>query len=145
MPEVRFARQEDFPVLAALEKRCFSDPWSRDAFARFAEADGVILVAEEGGETAGYITLLSAADEGEIANLATAPSARRRGVAGCLLRAGEEEMKKRGVRTLYLEVRVSNEGAVALYEKNGFAPAGRRKGFYRFPTEDALIYRKELL
>ena len=145
MAEIRFAREEDFPRLAELERLCFSTPWSELSFADFARHGGLILTAGENGGISGYITVLFAADEGEIANLATDPGARRRGIASRLLAAAEEQAASRGVKTLFLEVRVSNEGAIALYEKAAYGAVGRRKNFYQFPTEDALLYRKDLL
>ncbi|MBP5288703.1 MAG: ribosomal protein S18-alanine N-acetyltransferase [Clostridia bacterium] len=145
MVEIRFAREEDFPRLAELERLCFSTPWSELSFADFARHGGMILTAVENGGISGYVTLLFAADEGEIANLATDPGARRKGIASRLLTAAEEQAVSRGGKALFLEVRASNQKAISLYEKNGYQAVGRRKNFYQFPTEDALLYRKDLV
>ena len=145
MNKIERALPEDFPRLAELETLCFSQPWSQEAFASFAESGGLTLVFREDGAVRGYVRAYMAADEGEIANVATTPEARRQGIASRLLDAAEEEARKRGVQTLYLEARISNAGAIALYEKKGFCRVGLRKGFYQLPKEDALVYRKDLV
>ena len=101
--------------------------------------DTIFLVAEESGVIQGYIGMYLAADEGEITNVAVNPACRRRGIGEGLL----TEMKKRAadhkIARIVLEVRVSNEGAIRLYEKQGFSSVGIRRGFYEFPREDARI------
>jgi ribosomal-protein-alanine N-acetyltransferase len=87
---------------------------------------------------------LIAGDEGEIADLAVAPSARRRGVGGALLDRVVRDAAASGVGALYLEVRESNAGAIALYRSRGFGAVGRRRGYYRHPSEDALVLRREI-
>ena len=145
MNRITYACPEDFPRLAELEKLCFSQPWSEEAFLSFAANGGVLTVSRENGSVSGYLGAVFAADEGEIANVAVAPEARRRGIASRLLDDLEEKARPRGVKTLYLDVRVSNAGAIALYEKKGFYRVGLRKGFYRSPGEDAFVYRKDLV
>ena len=83
-------------------------------------------------------------DEGEIADVAVAPSARRRGVARTLIERVAADLMREGVRSLYLEVRESNLAARALYGAMGFTQVGRRRGYYQLPSEDALLLRKEL-
>ena len=85
-----------------------------------------------------------AGDEGEIANLAVAPSARRHGIGAALLDASLGEARRRGVKQVYLEVRESNAAARALYERRGFSVVGRRKRYYRHPDEDALLLRRTI-
>jgi len=106
------------------------------------------LVAEEGGGTAsqlvGYVVALVMGDEGEIADIAVAPSARRAGVGRVLLSRVEDEMARCGVRALYLEVRESNRAALGLYAARGFEAVGRRRGYYRHPVEDALVLKREI-
>ncbi|MFQ8777604.1 MAG: ribosomal protein S18-alanine N-acetyltransferase [Roseburia sp.] len=91
--------------------------------------DTIFLVAEESGVIQGYIGMYLAADEGEITNVAVNPACRRRGIGEGLL----TEMKKRAadhkIARIVLEVRVSNEGAIRLYEKQGFSSVGIRRGF----------------
>ncbi len=82
--------------------------------------------------------------DGELANLAVAPDARGRGRGGRFLDALMAEAKERGVRTLFLEVRDSNEPALALYRSRGFMEIHRRRGYYRRPVEDARVLMTEL-
>ena len=129
------------PKLAQLEQLCFSEPWSEaglsaeleneNAFFRVAEsADGSIL---------GYVGMHYVAGECYIDNVAVFPQARRMGAASALLQDMTCWAKQNGCSFISLEVRPSNTGAIALYQKFGFAEAGRRKRFYRDPDEDGLI------
>ena len=76
-------------------------------------------------------------------NVAVSPDYRRQGIAGELVTRLVEELKSRGNHSLALEVRDSNLGAIALYQKLGFTQVGYRPGYYRNPKEGALILRKE--
>ena len=145
MPEIRPAEERDFPLLAALEQLIFSQPWSEAAFRSFQENGGRILVAGNAGRVQGYLTAALAAGEGEIANIAVSPEHRRQGVGRALLSALEQEARASGICTLFLEVRLGNLPAQRLYEGVGYRAVGRRKNFYSLPTEDALIYRKDIL
>ena len=134
------------PQVAALETVCFpADPWSEGLFRDALECpDTVLLVAEkEDGTVLGYAVLSAVLDEGSLDNIAVAPHCRRRGVADALLSAltlfGRERLS-----VLFLEVRASNYPAVALYEKHGFVPVGRRKDYYDAPREDAILMTLEL-
>lgn len=128
------------PQIAALEASCFSTPWSEASLeSALFDPQASFLVAEaEDGFILGYAGLHVVLDEGYIDNIAVERDARRHGVASALLdvfcRFGEVHLS-----FLTLEVRVSNEPAIALYRKFGFEEAGRRKDYYRDPKEDALI------
>ena len=93
---------------------------------------------------AGYVVAWFVLDEGEVANLAVAAGARRQGIGSALLDAAIRESTERGVTTLYLEVRESNQPARRLYASHGFEEVSRRKRYYRAPVEDALILRRTL-
>ena len=103
-----------------------------------------------GGNGAGKSTTLNAiagvwpVDEGQITNVATSEPYRRRGIGGALLHAMIREARRRGLLSLSLEVRASNTAAISLYERHGFSVAGRRRGFYTHPREDALVMIKEM-
>ena len=132
------------PQVAALEKMCFSDPWSEGSVA--SELENPLsrwLVAVEGEQVLGYVGSQTVLDESDMMNLAVDPAFRRRGIARALVLALIEELGKMGSRQLTLEVRASNESAQALYAQLGFESVGRRKNYYLNPREDALILRKE--
>ncbi len=137
---IREMQQEDVGAVAALETQIFSMPWSKQGFLDALELENtVFLVAEEDAQIVGYIGMYFSVDEGEITNVAVEPNARRCGIGGMLITAMKKEAKRRGMASIVLEVRVSNENAIRLYEQNGFVHQGVRKGFYALPKEDAYI------
>lgn len=130
--------------VALLENACFSSPWSLNAIT--SELDNPLalwLVAVQGDELVGYIGSQTVMDETDVMNIAVDPRYRRKGIAEGLICSLIEYLKNRGVHSLTLEVRCSNQPAISLYEKLGFAVVGRRPHYYSNPREDALIYRKE--
>ena len=140
MIEYREMKEEDVPFISRLEEETFSMPWSAASFLQMIEKeDARYYVAEEDGKLLGGCGLLLIAGEGNITNVVVTPEARRRGVAtgmlNHLLAAGDRE----GLTAYTLEVRVSNQAAIALYEKLGFVSEGIRPNFYEKPTEDAMI------
>lgn len=153
---IRHATLADVEAVAAIERAAFSDPWSARSFREMVgRPDVVFEVAEtqggaEGGgggarAIAGYAILYLADADGDLANLATAAAARRKGVGRRLLRHSLETARGRGAHLVFLEVRESNQAARALYESEGFTGVGRRARYYAHPVEDALILRKELV
>jgi [ribosomal protein S18]-alanine N-acetyltransferase len=146
---VRPATPADLAEIADIERASFADPWTHDALATAMGLAHVrFRVAESGGgadrRLVGYVVALVMGDEGEIADLAVAPAARRMGVGSALLARMEEEVARCGVRALYLEVRESNLAALGLYRAHEFESVGRRRAYYRRPVEDALVLRREI-
>ena len=136
----RRMRAEDVPFISRLEEETFSMPWSADSFLQMIEKeDTAYFVAEEDGRLLGGCGLLLIAGEGNITNVVVAPEARRRGVATGLLTYLLADGDRAGLTAYTLEVRVSNEAAIRLYEKFGFQWAGLRPGYYQRPREDAVI------
>ncbi len=134
-------KKDHIEALAAIERDCFADPWSETALAE--ELDNPLarfFVAEKNGEVIGYLGTLIVAGEMNVTNIAVSPAHRRNGVADKLIEAAKRVMTREKLSRLTLEVRVSNEAAIALYEKHGFQKDGIRPGFYTHPTEDAAIY-----
>ena len=133
-------------ALAAIERACFSAPWSEAALREeLGNPNALFLVAEDAaGEALGYVGCQTVLDEGYIANVAVAPKHRRRGVARALAARLALDARERGLSFLTLEVRASNAPAIALYQGAGFAPVGTRPGFYRDPPEDALLMTRYL-
>ena len=128
-------------AVAAIERDCFADPWSEAGLeeelhnpcARF-------MVAEHLTEVRGYLGTHIVADEMSVTNIAVSPAFRRQNVAGALLHDAFMTAKEKHLSRITLEVRVSNEPAIALYESMGFVKDGIRPHFYAHPTEDAAIY-----
>lgn len=96
------------------------------------------MVAIEDGVVAAYGGMTCVLDEGAITNIAVLPDFRRRGLGRAIVSALKSEAQKRGICIVFLEVRESNGGAIALYLSEGFSECGKRKGFYRHPQEDAI-------
>jgi len=142
---IRPAVPADAGALAAIERRCFTDPWSE---ASFREALGATwtfgLVAESPRVVAGYLIARELAGSGEILNVAVTPDARRHGIGRALLEEGLRMLRQHAVGEVFLEVRESNLGAQALYVTAGFRPVGQRSAYYRNPKEDALVLRLDL-
>lgn len=127
------------PTLAALEASCFADPWSEAALREeLNNPPARFLVALCGGEVAGYLGCHHILDEAFIANVAVFPAYRRRGIGRALVEAAKAQAA--GMSRLTLEVRASNEAAIALYRSLGFVEDGVRPRFYAHPTEDAVLY-----
>ena len=134
-------REQHLNAVAALETVCFAAPWTREGLAEeLSNPKAHFLVAEADGETAGYIGVQEICGEGYVTNVAVLPQYRCRGIGARLVREAVCGAKERGCTFLSLEVRVGNEAAIRLYERLGFRVQGRRKNFYRDPTEDAYIY-----
>jgi [ribosomal protein S18]-alanine N-acetyltransferase len=143
---VRRATAADLDAILTIENGAFPDPWSRRSFASLLDAPTVrmdVLVDAEGA-VLGYVVLLCAPPDADVANIAVSPRARRQGAGRRLLGTALGAAARAGVRTVHLEVRESNVAARALYAAFGFAPVGRRRGYYQQPREDALVLRATL-
>ena len=131
-------------AIAELEKICFRDPWPDQSIrSELTNPLSLWLVALADGEVVGYVGSQTVLDESDIMNVAVAPAYRRQGLGGRLLLQLQQQLCRKGVHSLTLEVRVSNEPAKALYEQLGYVQVGRRPNYYHNPREDALILRKE--
>lgn len=134
------------PAIVALEQFCFSDPWSSLAFhSELHNPLSLWLVAvDDDDRLMGYIGSQTVLDESDVMNVAVSPQYRKLGVATTLINSLCDALKNKGVKKLSLEVRQSNESAIALYQKLEFVQVGQRKNYYRNPKEDALILQKEI-
>lgn len=138
----RRMEENDCQAVEALFQDCFSHPWKKEAIGNtLLMEDYVSLVAETDGQIVGYIGYRSALDEADITNVAVSPDQRRKGIGRQLLNTLLETAADTGISNLYLEVRVSNEAAVNLYERAGFRVCGQRKNYYAEPEEDAWLMR----
>lgn len=126
---------------AELEKRCFSSPWEFEEYEKSRQReDFSCLCAYTDGEFSGFLMAFHVLDECHLLDIATEEKFRRRGIGAALIcelmkRAGEKDDS-----VIYLEVREKNQAARGLYEKLGFVPVGKRKDYYKYPTDDAVLY-----
>lgn len=128
----------DLPQVISIERRAFPTPWSLAMFVlELSKPSGICLAAVEERRIVGYEICSRYADVWHLMNIAVDPPARCRGVATALL---EELIARAGQDASYtLEVRPSNDQAIALYERFGFRSAGTRRRYYQDTGEDALI------
>lgn len=138
---IRQAEERDIIPMAALDRLCFSMPWSEASFAHEIKENHLAfyLVAEIGEELVGYAGMWLVVDEGHITNVATHPDYRKKGIASAMVTLLIETTKKEGILSHTLEVRASNQNAIDLYAKLGFEAIGIRKNYYEDNHEDAII------
>lgn len=146
MSRIRLMKPEDIAQVSSIEAAVFSQPWSSLGFSQALSLENTLFLVAEEEEIEGYLGMYLAADEGEITNVAVRKESRRKHLGEQLLARAVEVAQERGIRSYYLEVRKSNEAAIRLYEKFGFAVTGTRKGFYDKPKEDAyvMVYPPEI-
>ena len=146
---IRKAEPRDVKPLAELDARCFAAPWSEQSFEEDVVKNPLAfyLVAEsEEGDIIGYAGVWMIVGEGHITNVAASPDHRRCGVARTVLTQLFDICEtQHGIDAFTLEVRPSNDPAIALYESFGFQTAGRRKGYYEDNGEDALIMWRQVV
>ena len=143
---VRPALPTDLARMAEIEVRSFSNPWQPETFRSLLQQErAIVLVAEDTlAGVVGYTVLWWVLDQAELANVAVREDYRRRGIGSVLLEEGIAQVERRGVESLFLEVRLSNESAFRLYSDQGFTQISVRKDYYRNPREDARILVKHL-
>lgn len=138
---IRPMRRSDLDEVHAIEDRSYPFPWTRGIFGDCLRIGYCCRLAELDGDVAGYSILSVGAAEAHLLNLCVAPEQRRTGLGQALLDGVLVDTGLLRARRLFLEVRPSNRGAIALYEANDFHIIGRRPGYY--PSwegrEDALV------
>ncbi len=137
---IRRMEEGDLDQVCAIEEETFSMPWSRKSFQdTISYYHTLFLVAELDGEIAGYCGCYQSLEEAEITNIAVRRQLRGHGIGRRLLTELMRLGKEQGAFAYTLEVRVSNQAAIHLYESLGFVSFGIRKNFYEKPREDAMI------
>jgi ribosomal-protein-alanine N-acetyltransferase len=137
--EIRRLTYADLPQIIAVERRAFPTPWSLAMFVlELSKPAGVCLAALRGGEMLGYLICSRYDTVWHIMNVAVDPGRRREGIATAMLADLLRRIDGHGAR-FTLEVRESNFGAIELYKRFGFAPAGRRRRYYQDNGEDAVV------
>jgi ribosomal-protein-alanine N-acetyltransferase len=140
--EFRRLELRDLNAIEEIERASYKTPWSRSMFAgELAKPSSLSLGAfdSETGDLLGYLIISRYVDAWHVMNVAVAPDHRRRKIATLLLEQLFEQTAGAGHRGYTLEVRVSNDVAIRLYERAGFKPRGIRRGYYTDNREDALI------
>ena len=149
--EIRHATLADLTQIRALEiQSATAGHWSAGQYNALLANDAprkIVLVAQErapDSKVAGFLVAQGLTDDWELENIVVAEHCQKRGIASALVRRLLSEAEAAGAASIILEVRESNAPARRLYESNGFTAEGRRKGYYRNPVEDAILYRRSL-
>jgi len=139
-------RESDLDEVADIARQSFTSPWSRAMFENellknpFSDQ----ILVRDGRRICGYLFMMVLFDECHLLDLAVHPEYRRKGVAKMMLRSLIETIGKKKISKIFLEVRISNRIAIALYEHFGFVQIATRKGYYTSPQEDAVILQSRL-
>jgi ribosomal-protein-alanine N-acetyltransferase len=139
--QLRRLESKDLDVVEAIEQESYPTPWSRSMFdAELRKASSLAIGAfTDDGDLVGYAFVSRYVDAWHVMNVAVAHAFRRRGIASALLERLFAVTATDPRRGYTLEVRVSNTGAIMLYERLGFESRGLRRGYYTDNREDALI------
>lgn len=152
---MRDARATDRDAILQLERLVFPDPWSADAIhGELVRPQALPLVIDahphdgvphdgvpRESDILAWATFLTVVDQTELLRIAVAPSARRRGYGRRLLAHAFARLSSVGVTLCHLEVRADNQEAIAFYQRLGFSPIGKRRGYYRDGTDAHLLSR----
>ena len=130
---------DDVKSLFAIEKECFTDPWSENMVRDLVDICWDEVCVLEAETILGYINYRFIAGEGELMRIAVLPEYRGHGYSKILMDVMMESAAKNQITDLTLEVRAGNEPAIGLYKAYGFVSEAVRKNYYHNPTEDALI------
>ncbi|GHA85462.1 ribosomal protein S18-alanine N-acetyltransferase [Cognatilysobacter bugurensis] len=144
---LRPMQEADLDAVYEVELRAYPFPWTAGIFRDCLRADYPSWVLVEDGRIIGYFLLSLAADEAHVLNVCVAPECQGLGHGRRLLRAILQLARGRGAHRVFLEVRPTNKGAIALYDSEGFNEIGRRPRYYPAANgrEDALVMAIELL
>ena len=144
--QLRPLQMRDLSSIETIEQLSYPTPWSRSMFAsELSKPSSLCLGAHdtETGQLVGYLVISRYVDAWHVMNVAVSPERRRQGIASMLMNRLFDLTSGRSRRGYTLEVRVSNDGAIKLYERAGFKPRGIRRGYYTDNREDALIMWKD--
>jgi len=139
----------DLSDVVAIEEMTGLNRWGYDAYKREIQKNpnSIMLVARnlrQGPRVVGFFAGWTVEDEMHVNNIAAHPDFRQQGIGSSLMQTAIAEGRRRRIAFVLLEVRASNESAQLLYRKLGFSFVARRRDYYRFPTEDAFVMKKEL-
>ena len=135
------ATQADVDFCAEIEKASFSEPWSVYSFSKAVDdTDTLFYVAKNENSVLGYFVAGNICNEINLYTIAVRDDCRGYGIGHALLKTLKQQAVLSDALAVFLEVRESNQAAIALYKNNGFIEIGKRKAFYKKPTEDALLF-----
>ena len=145
---VEWMQVSDLDDVVTIEELTGLNRWGFDAYKREIQKNpnAVMLVARNlrpGPPVIGFFAGWTVEDELHVNNIAAHPHFRKMGIGASLMEKAIQEGRRRGIAFVLLEVRASNAAAQALYRKLGFNFVARRRDYYRFPTEDAFVMKKE--
>lgn len=146
---LRQAGAEDLHALAFLEAQCFTAPWSESLLeSELSDTVGVskycLVALDEDRMVAGYLCARTILDTADLLRIAVRPDLRRRGLAKALMREWLAFCRSGKVSTVFLEVRASNQKAIALYQKTGFTQQTVLKDYYEKPHENGILFSLEI-
>jgi len=132
----------------AVSQICRQSPqaaqWSKESYDQAYSSGQIVLTVEPNGQVCGFLVARIIGDEAEILNMAVDKPHRRHGIGSTLLNAAISAAQAKNAKTIYLEVRESNSGAISFYGQHGFEKASERRGYYSRPTENAVVMKKRL-
>lgn len=143
---IREANIDDLDSILEIEEKCFTNPWSREAF-ELEICNNLLakyVVAVHNEKIIGYGGIWLIIDEGHITNVAVHPESRGKGIGNLIVEGLIDLCKRNSIERMTLEVRVSNNTAINLYKKYDFSECGIRPKYYSDTKEDALIMWKEI-
>jgi len=141
---IRPANHADIPLMRAIEMESpTAAHWPANEYDRIFDPGGVprfAFVTEANERIAGFIVVRRVGNEWELENVAVAQACRRHGFGRALIQSALDLAKQEKARSMFLEVRESNQPARSLYSQLGFRETGRRPAYYSHPVEDAITY-----
>lgn len=143
---IRPATEHDLPAIMDLENTLFpTDAWASETMrAELASPHTTYLVDDDAGDVIGYAGLRVVGADGDIQTIGVRGDAQRRGTGRTLLRTLIDRAREQHARQVFLDVRVDNPAAIALYDSEGFVEIGRRRGYYQPDGVDAVVMRLDL-
>ncbi|MDH2918766.1 MAG: ribosomal protein S18-alanine N-acetyltransferase [Sideroxydans sp.] len=136
----------DVAAVCAIEQQVQPQPWTAGNFNDALRCAYRCVLDEIDGVIASYAVLMPVLDEAELLTIAVAPTQQHKGLGRLMLLDILHWAQTQAMRQIFLEVRVSNVPAIALYRATGFVEIGRRRGYYQHgdEREDALLMACEL-
>lgn len=139
--------EEDLDWVVENEQELHAFPWTAGNFSDSLQAGYGAWVMWQGAERIAYAVMLTVVDEAHLLNISVARRSQGAGVGSALMEHLFGEARRTGATQFFLEVRPSNEPALALYQRHGFVSVGRRKNYYPASDgarEDAIVMRRDL-